>query len=199
MSVLRPMPADKLVLEITTLEQDVRSVTDTLTPAQMRWGPSTGEWSIGQCLDHLNRAGNALLPGIDAAIAQLKVEGRRAPKKPAHLIVYGTLDQWFVRLMSPNPPFTLPVPKKFTPAEGLASADDLLSQFFALQRALQKCVENAEGWDTLGIKIGTPALPALKFSLAACMEGTVMHQRYHWLQAKAVRANRSFPKAPVIP
>lgn len=193
MSVLRPMPADKLILEITTLQQDVHILADALTPAQWRWTPSTGKWSIGQCLDHLNKVGYAVLPGAEAAITKLKVEGRRAPKKPAHLICYNMLDEWFVRLMSPNPPFSMPVPKNFEPAKEIDPAN-LLAQFFALQDAIEKLVEEADGWDTLGITVGSPALPALKFSLAAYLEGTIMHQRYHWLQAKAVRANRSFPK-----
>jgi hypothetical protein len=188
------MPTDKLVLEITTLEQDVRSATEGLSPAQWRWGPSTGEWSIAQCLDHLNKVGNAMLPEINAAITKLKVEGRQAPKKPSHLIAYNMLDQWFVRLMSPNPPFTVPVPKAFLPEGSPNPGDKLLDCFFALQGALEKCLEDADGWDALGIRVSAPALPALKLSLAACLEGTIMHQRYHWLHAKAVRANKGFPR-----
>ncbi|HEX5323027.1 MAG TPA: DinB family protein [Capsulimonadaceae bacterium] len=196
------MPTDKLSLAITTVEMEVRSFAENLTPAQWLWRPETGEWSMAQCLDHLVKVGFAALPGMEAAITKIKIEGRRAPGqlrpsspgyKPPHLIVYNPFDHKFVEMMSPNPPMKVPVPKRFLPSQMPAIERETLPQFFKLQERLQTCLDNSEGLDTLGVKVGSPVMPALKFSLAAFLEGTIQHQRYHWLQAKAVRARKEFP------
>src|SRR5579862_6888211 len=188
MPVVRPTPTDKLSLAITTIEVDVRGFAEQLTPPQWLWRPEDGEWSMAQCLDHVNKAGFAALPGIDAALAKLRVENRRAPKKPPHEIVYGAIDAKFIEIMSPNPPVKVPVPKQFAPPDEPAVERETLPQFFKLQERLQKCLDDSEGMDVLGIKVGSPIAPLLKFSLAAWLDALVGHERYHWLQAKAVRA-----------
>jgi hypothetical protein len=193
MAFERPTPTDKLILAITTIEVEVRGFSESLTPSQWLWRPESGEWSMAQCLDHLNKAGFAVLPGIDAAIAKLKVEGRRAPKKAPHQIAYGAFDRKFVEIMSPNPPFKSPVPKKLLPSDTPALERETLPQFFKLQERLQKCLDDSEGYDTLGISVPSPVAPLIKFSLAAWLEGMIGHERYHWLQAKAVRARKDFP------
>src|SRR5438477_7339135 len=92
---------------VATLRQQAESRTQGLSVAQMNWSPAADRWSIAQCLDHLAKTGVLLLPHFETAIQQLEAQGQRS-EGPFR---YSLLERWVIRVLSPDPPIKLPVPR----------------------------------------------------------------------------------------
>lgn len=175
--------------QVMALKQEVEAATDGLTAAQLNWSPAPTQWSIAQCLDHLNLVGYMDLPLFEAAIDQLHAQNLRGDGP----FRYSLWERWFIRILSPNPPFKIPVPPQFVPAESSETPTDVVPRFLALQDALLRSLESANGYDLTRVKITSPVNRLFKLRLGAWYQAAVGHEQYHWLQAQAVRSHSDFP------
>jgi hypothetical protein len=181
-----------LAERVTDICQEAERLTQGLSPAQRLWSPDPEHWSIAQCLDHLNKVGYPLLSRFEAAIQQLEAQGLRSDG-PFH---YSRLERWFIRLLSPDPPMKVPVPKIFIPAATPEALTDTVPRFLELQAALLQCIHQANGLALTQVRISSVANPLLRLSLGAYLEATIGHEQYHLLQAQAIRNHPDFPPSP---
>src|SRR4051812_7649658 len=90
----------------SSLKHEAEEVIRAATPEQWLWSPDANTWNMALILEHLNSVARQGLPEIGAAIAQLRAEGALSDAVPK----YGWFEAFFIRLLSPNPPFRVPVP-----------------------------------------------------------------------------------------
>jgi hypothetical protein len=148
-----------------------------------RWArrPDPDEWSVAECLIHLNLTSRAFLPLIKNAI----VTGRTRKvfsNGPYRRDVVG----WFLSWMM-EPPVRLPIKTTppFVPGDTEAR-DAVLSAFDSLQGELKACVTDASGLDLGRLRIVSPFDARLNYNLYSCLKIIPAHQRQHLSQAARV-------------
>src|SRR5688500_18297235 len=73
-----------------------QDIVGRLSPEQFNWRPTPARWSVGQCMDHLNRVSARYLPDLNAALA-----GGGPPGEPPFR--YDLRGRLFIRGTAPVP------------------------------------------------------------------------------------------------
>jgi hypothetical protein len=145
--------------QIENIAEDARELTAPLDDAQFNWRPSRKQWSISECLAHLNVSNGRDLPVLSEAIER----GRAAGLTGSGPFRYGAFSRWFVGFMDAPPKFRVKAPKIYLPATGLAK-DNVVPEFLSIHRRLLELLMKANGLDLARIKVPSPAGP-FKFGL----------------------------------
>lgn len=190
-----PPSPTQLIPQLQTLHDQVIEIrrqaeesATGLTDAQLSWSPDRKTWSAGQILEHLNKVGQALLPGLNPAIQELQDNNLRS-NGPFR---YGRIERWFIRMLSPNPPFKVPVPPQYVPPSAEA-VKDAVACFLKLQEDLLAAIQAANGLNLTARKVVSPASKMVRLSVGAWLEATVAHEQYHLLQLQELLKRPDFP------
>lgn len=171
-------------------KREARELLEGLCDAQFNWRPAPGAWSIGECLAHLNVAGQFYLPRIDRSIREARAAGQTA-EGPFR---YGPLQRLFVRGIEPPARLKFKAPKIFTPMpEHLASV--IAPAFENLQNQYIERLHAARGLHLGRVKLASPVTRLLRISLGQVFPFMAAHQRRHLWQARRVREDANFPRA----
>lgn len=173
---------------VAGVKSDASSKLSGLSETQWNWKPDKKKWSITQIVDHLNIVAVLAMPRFQTAVEELRTKQLRSdgPFK------YGLIEGMYIRMVSPNPPFKVPVPGVFLPSTAKSSAS-ILAEFLSVQDSLLALFASANGYDLKAVKVTSPASSLVKFSLGAWLEGIVGHEQYHWLQIVEILARPDFP------
>ncbi|HLK19716.1 MAG TPA: DinB family protein [Bryobacteraceae bacterium] len=173
--------------QIENIQEDAQELTAPLNDAQFNWRPSPKQWSISECLAHLNVTAALDVPVIAAEIER----GRGAGMTAAGPFRYGFFSKWFVGFMDAPPKFRVGAPKVYRPVPGLLK-HQVVPEFLALHGRMLELIASANGLDLARIKVPSPAGP-VKFPLGQRIALIAAHDRRHLWQAWAVRKHRGFP------
>jgi hypothetical protein len=173
--------------QIENIQEDAQELTAPLSDAQFNWRPSPKQWSISECLAHLNVTAGLDLPVIEAGIER----GRAAGMTGQGPFRYGFFSRWFVGFMDAPPKFRVRAPKVYQPQAGLLK-HQVVPEFLSLRGRMLELVVEANGLDLAAIKVRSPAGP-VKFGLGQRLALLAAHDRRHLWQAWQVRKNRNFP------
>jgi len=170
---------EQIQRELADALRRVHNVAAPLTPELWAARPAANEWSVAECVIHLNLTSCAFLPLIEDAIDN----GRR-------LALYGTgpfrreIVGWFVYWIT-RPIIRVKTTAPFVPA-GVEPKDRVLADFDMLQGKLGDCLRNADGLDLGQLRIVSPFDSRLRYNLYSCFRLIPAHQRQHLAQAEAV-------------
>ena len=165
----------------------LRALVAETDPDTFNRKPSPKAWSAGECVDHLNRTAEGLLPRIEEAFGPGAPRGA-APDRPE----WGWMARRFIAAVTPGSrPLPTGGPMKPPAAKGDRSdvdPDRALARFDAdTDRWLALC-ERSDGLDHERIKVRSPFLPVVKLPAAAFVEAMGQHALRHVGQAeRAVR------------
>lgn len=184
-----------LLSEIDANLSHAESITHGLSNAQFNWRPQPGQWSIAQCLAHLNIVNRGDLPSIQAAIEKgyaNKITGEGP-------FAYGLLARKFVASQEPPVKRKFKAPKVYVPPPD-AELEKTVSEYRQNSAKLRSLTQNAKGLDLARVKCDMPALPALlrpfvKMALGARLALITTHDRRHLWQAEQVQRDPGFPKS----
>ncbi len=141
--------------------------------------PGPDQWSVAECLIHLNMTSRAFLPLIEDAIRRGRDQGLFGGKRERMDLV-GRLLWWIATLRVP-----IKTTEAFVPARNQAR-DAVVSEFDALQNQLIGRLGNAAELALTKLRITSPFDPRLKYNLYSCLRLIPAHQRQHLTQAEAV-------------
>lgn len=174
-----PIQLARIETDLTDARRQARHVTEFLDPERWATRPAPAEWSVAECLIHLNLTSQAFLPLIRSAIA----EGRERK-------LFGTgpyrrdFAGWLVwRLTKPPVRFRIKTTAPFVPP-GIEPKDRVLDEFDTLQDHVIACVREAAGLDLGRLRIVSPFDSRLKYNLYSCLTIIPAHQRQHLAQAE---------------
>jgi hypothetical protein len=173
--------------QIENITEDAQELTAPLNEAQFNWRPASKQWSISECLAHLNVVDVLVLPVLSEAIER----GRAAGLTASGPFRYGFFSRWFVGFMDAPPKFRVTAPKIYSPSAGLAK-EKVLPEFVSIHQRVMEVIAKANGLDLARIKVPSPAGP-FKFGLGQRIALLAAHDRRHLWQAWQVRKNRAFP------
>jgi hypothetical protein len=180
---MTPMPpwATRLLSEIDASDARATALARSLTPDRLNWKPSPGEWSIGQCLDHLCVANEVYLAAMEPSL-------RNRPPGVAQEITPGWFGRWFIRTaIEPSSQSRKGrAPKKIVPRSEVDGS--VLDRFLKTNVRARDFVRRAAEYDVNRVRFRNPFVPIIYFTVGTGLEILVRHERRHLLQAERVSA-----------
>lgn len=184
------------------LQDDVRILTKTveqefsfLPDAHLLQTPSPTQWSVAQCLEHLNSYGHYYLPMLERAIHKGETETIPAKK----LFKSGWLGHYFAKSMQPKADGTIRLKmqavKNHRPGVNL-DARAVLTEFLAQQGQLVDLLQRAQWVDIGRLRVPISIARWVTLSVGNTFRFLIAHEQRHVLQAQ--RANAALTSAPHV-
>jgi len=182
-----PTWPERLLSELNAADEHARKLVSGLTVEQLNWRPSEGEWSVGQCLDHLCVTNDVYLPAIAGALED-KAKGTAEEIRP------GWAGRWFLKnVIEPSPKQKkYPAPKKIAPR--LQVDAGALERFLTSNQKMRELIGRAREYDVNQIRFRNPFVALVRFTVGTGLEIVSQHQKRHLLQAERVKAGPEFPR-----
>ena len=178
-----------LLTEMTTIADNAQLTFGNLTAQQLNWKPSTEVWSIGQCFDHLITANKAYIPIIEQVLLGKK-QSTFWEKTPLLPNLFGKL---LIKYLSPQSIRKMKAPQVFKPSSSSID-EDIISRFIEHQKQMMLLMKRTEGFNLSQIKITSPALRFVTYSMIDGYEIIVVHEKRHVQQAERVLGAEGFPR-----
>lgn len=182
-SVTLPTQLALVKEELLYARERARTVCKGLDAATWAARPSPAEWSIGECLMHLNITSERFIPLIDDAIR----DGRARGLERGGPYGMGLIGWALQRFLEPPYKMKTKTPPAFVPA-AVDPMEDTLERFDYLQQELQVRIDRSAGLALDRIRLVSPFDARVKYNLYATFCILATHQRRHLWQAEQVRA-----------
>ena len=182
--VLNPQLAE-IKSQLDAASQKAVSLANGLSFEQLKQRPQPGEWSIAECLVHLNLSSEAEIEELDRLLVNAP-PGKVNAAKPLKMDLLGRFLKWS---LEPPPMFfsKMKTTKPFQPIE-IESVGEVLPAFLALQEELKTRVDAAVAALPLDrVKIASPFDRRFKYNLFSFFHITLAHERRHLWQAERVK------------
>lgn len=162
-----------------------------LPATTMQQSPAPGQWSMAQCLEHLNIYGRFYLPAIEKAIQQGKTKGHLAVANYSP----GWLGAYFTNLMRPGAAGQLKskmkAPKNAIPA-AQPDARAMLAEFIDQQETMLKLLDSASLVHLERLRVPISLTPWIRLQLGDTFSFVIAHLERHVLQAgRALEATQT--------
>jgi len=173
------------------------AIAGSLTPSQLWERPRPKRWSVGECLDHLVRAGDAYLEVIDEAVTHARpAEHADAARKPQPNV----LERILLHGLEPPARLRIPAPARIRPRRPHSAVEPARSEnddptdprvrFQEKRQDYARRLEAAEGLDLGAVDVRSPFVPVVRISLDTAFRIVCGHERRHLEQAeKALEGN----------
>jgi len=156
--------------------------------AQINWKPSEGEWSVGQCFDHLIISNRPYFSIVDE-ILQGKQRPRLWERMPVLPALFARL---LIKTLRPDSGRKVKARKAFYPSSSQIDPA-IVTSFLEQQDRLLHLMEASRGLDLEGITITSPVSSFITYSLMDAYRIGVVHEQNHLVQAKRVLEMPGFP------
>lgn len=162
------------------------ALTNRLSSQQFNFSPGAEQWSVGECIEHLNLSMRAYLNLMKPVIGRtnLKAKGDYAP---------GTMMGRLMLRALRKPGRRYPAPRSFIPAHRELDPDKVRDTFEKEIRRLQQSLENSYGLALGKVKMPWPVFRIIKISLAQAFKLQIIHNERHFKQAEKVIQSENFP------
>lgn len=177
-----------LTVEIFRKElQDIRRRTEQLlgdlNGEQLVQRPHPAQWSIAECLLHLNLTAKIVQPRLGAALKRGR-ENKIVGRGPFEA---GLFARMFKFLAEPPPKVRLRAPRKVAPPAVSGDPAAVVADFIRFRGEWERLVEESDGLDLARITIPSlfPRLPRLR--VGGAIAWMLAHDRRHLWQAENVK------------
>ena len=177
-----------VLAEASLVAEETKRLFARLSGEQVNWKPSEGEWSIGQCFDHLIISNRPYLQVFEEILA-----GRRHPRvwerMPLLPHLFGRL---LINTLRPDSGRRAKARPAFYPSSSHI-APGIIATFVGQQERLLNLMESTRGLDLDGIRITSPVIRFVTYSLMDAYRIIVVHEQNHFVQARRVMEAPGFP------
>ena len=168
--------------QLLSIRQDAPGIIAGLTGEDVNWRPAPDRWSIGECFSHLNVSAKRSIETVDEAIADAQARGLTGSGP----FVYPLLERLFVRSLEPPPKFRARARTFLEPARQV-NGEEVLREFFGWQNQFNERIRRADGLDLRRVRVRSPVVSWLRYSLGTAIATFLAHERRHLWQARRVR------------
>jgi DinB superfamily len=177
-----------VLAEAALVADETQRVFGRLSGEQVNWKPSEGEWSIGQCFDHLIISNRPYVQLFEEILTGRRRQ-RAWERMPLLPRLFGRL---LINTLRPDSGRKAKARPAFYPSSGhIASA--IITTFLEQQERLMSLMETSRELDLEGITITSPVLRFVTYSLMDACRIIVVHEQNHFVQATRVRESQGFP------
>ena len=179
-----PLPAQlsRLKQEYLDARERARRLGEGLDAAAWAARPSDRQWSIGECLIHLNVTSEHYLPLIDDALREGRAKGLAGTGPFRRGLIGWTLET----LLEPPYRIRLKTSPVFVPVKVEPMAD-VLERFDEYQTQLLARIDRSAGLALDRLTVVSPFDGRVRYNVYVAFRLVVVHQRRHLWQAEQVR------------
>jgi DinB superfamily len=177
----------RLVTELEAARRRAHAIAEPLDDAAWAARPAATEWSVAECLSHLNLTSRAFVPLLRDALAS----GRKGTAR-CRMDVVGALVWWATTLRVPAKTTESFVPPSREPRSAV------LAEFDTLQDQMIRFVGDADGVDLVSLHIVSPFDSRLRYNAYSALRLIPAHQRQHLAQAERAVAAQVAPRSRVV-
>lgn len=153
--------------------------------------PAPNEWSILECLEHLNRYGDFYLPEITRQIQQSKYA-------PTDYFNSGRLGNYFAKLMLPGEQATkMKTFRNMDPA-GYTLDVSTVERFLAQQQQMMHLLDQASQVSLSRTKTGISLTPWIRLKLGDTLRVVIYHNERHLVQVERLLAGMEALDTPSV-
>ena len=178
--------AERLVRELDEVGESVREKFGSMSPEQLNWKPASDSWSIAQCLDHLILSNEKFFGDLDGVAAGTRQNSFWEKWSP----LSGIGGRFIVSSLKKDS-MKSKTGKSAAPPSDLGG--DIVEKFIGHQRELAAKVRSTGKADWAKVKLTSPFLPLLTYSLENGVNIVVEHEKRHVRQAERVAGTEGFP------
>jgi hypothetical protein len=176
--------------EMRALAVDARTTFGGLTPQQLNWKPSAGQWSVGQCFEHLLKTNEPYAPVIEGV-----ARGERRPTAWERLSpLSGFWGSFVLRSVVPESARKIKARPNFQPSSSSVDAG-IVGRFADLQERLAELMGRTRDMGPEKVVITSPVAGFVTYSLLDGYRIILAHGRRHFEQARRVTRAEGFPKS----
>jgi hypothetical protein len=175
---------ERLQTEFLAAQARLRTLEQAVPHGHWLTRSSPGQWSIADCVDHLNRTSEAFIPLLREALQKAAATGTAAASNRTYR---RDALGWMLSVIMPPPvrwvrtrtsePFR-PVP--------VGTATELVARFDELQAEQISCLRAADGLPLNSIRIPSPFNARARYNAYSCFVILPRHQHRHLWQAEQV-------------
>ena len=172
--------------------EETKRVFGQLSAEQINWKPSEGEWSIGQCFDHLIISNRPFLTIIED-IGQGRRRRRAWERVPLLPRLFGRL---LIRTLRPDTGRNVKAPRALNPSTSQIPAA-IITSFVEQQNRLLQLMEGTHGLELPRMTITSPVARLITYSLMDAYRLIVVHEQNHFVQASRLLQLTGFPRSAI--
>jgi hypothetical protein len=170
------------------LADETKRAFSTLSATHINWKPSEGEWSVGQCFDHLIISNRPYFSIVDEIL-----QGRKRPRPWERMPLLPALfAKLLINTLRPDSGRKVKARKAFYPSRSQIDPA-IVTSFLDQQDRLLHLMEASRGLDLEGITITSPVSSLITYSLMDAYRIVVVHEENHLVQARRVLEMPGFP------
>jgi hypothetical protein len=182
---------ETVLAEGRLVADETRRAFGGLSGEQVNWKPGAGEWSVGQCFDHLILSNRPYVPIFEGVLA-----GRRRPRAwervPLLPRLFGRL---LIGTLRPDSGRKARARPAFHPSQSHI-APSIVRTFLAEHERLLGLMAASRALDLDRITITSPVSRVVTYSLMDACRIVVVHEQNHLVQATRVMESDGFPSKP---
>lgn len=178
----------RVVAELGEIAEEARREFGRLSAAQVNWKPSAGEWSVGQCFEHLIKTNAGFAP----VLARIARGERRSTAWERWSPLTGFFGRLMARTLGQEGGRKFKAPAKLLP-ESSEVAADVIERFAAHQRELAGQMGAVAHVDLKRTVVTSPVSAFVTYNLLDAFRIVVAHERRHFRQAQRVTKTPGFP------
>ena len=167
--------------QLCEIVHEAKEMLKGVTDKQMLQRPSPSQWCVAECLHHLNLTAEESLVLVDACMVEAN-QNRWYSDGPFHC---GWLGHWFIRSMEPPVKLRLKTTKGFAPIPNL-NPTQVRVDFLCCQEKLLVQLYELNGLHLTRMKVRSPFIKQLRYSLFVWLGILLAHERRHLWQAHEV-------------
>jgi hypothetical protein len=179
----------EVLSQIKQVSEEVKRQFSPFSPVQLNWKPSSDQWSIAQCLDHLMVTNKLYFRVLNDAIK----EGRRQRWLEKQSWIARILGRIMVRSLGPEPRQKMRSPSSFRPEQS-AIAANIVAQFLKHNEELIQVVESTDQIAHDGLILTSPASKWVVLPVKDAITIIANHELRHLRQAQRLAVLPDFPK-----
>ena len=178
----------ELATELEKIAESSKQTFGSLNADQLNWKPGPDQWSVAQCLDHLVSANTAYFPVFER-IARDEKKNTLWESLP---LIPGLFGKLLIKYLEPASQRKLKAPKSIQPSASTIDPE-IVNRFVIQQTELARAFRSFEGKDLDQIKITSPFMRLIPYSLRSACTIIVVHEQRHLQQAERVLSSPGFP------
>lgn len=178
-----------LLEKVESIKKRVPELFGNLSQAQLSWKPSANEWSVGQCIDHIQVTNSRYFSMLEKIIS-----GERKTSFWERLsILPGFWGRLLIRAVHPGTSRKAKTSVVFEPREK-EFTQELITNFVKHQDQLIDVMKRTDHLNHKKIVVTSPAAKFITYSLKDCFRIITFHEERHIAQALRVSNMPEFPK-----
>ncbi|HYL91994.1 MAG TPA: DinB family protein [Alphaproteobacteria bacterium] len=176
------MDADRLAAQVNESRRRADQLASGLSRELFMRRPEPDQWSIAECITHLNITGNVVQGFMKQAVARAR-KNNILGKPPFKLGPRGRILIW---VAEPPPKFRMSAPRRVVPPVTIPDPSQVMPDFMSVQDGWERLVKDADGLDLARISMG-PLFSPFRCRLSGGLMWMMAHQQRHLLQAEKVK------------